>query len=229
MRALFYIACLVLSVVALDACNAPSSASAIPSDVATETSGPVLTAQASTDTKTDGSPTVESGVLSVSVTEVVLNTAVPTVVASPTAEPPSPTVEPSPTVQPPSPTVPPPTATKSLPVATPPQLTATSGPVPPNGPRTVTIDDAGKTIDLKVGDSFLLALGDAFEWNVTIADPSIVSRQVNILVVRGAQGVYNAHKVGRTTLQAVGDPPCRKTKPPCGMPSRAIEITLVVH
>jgi hypothetical protein len=89
--------------------------------------------------------------------------------------------------------------------------------------------DTGKTIDLKVGDSFLLALGEGFDWNVTIADPSIVSRQVNILVVRGAQGVYLAHKAGRTTLRAVGDPLCRKTTPPCGLASRLVEVTLVVH
>lgn len=67
----------------------------------------------------------------------------------------------------------------------------------PPAPKAVTYDDNGKTITLRVGEQFLLKLGDNFTWTITVDDPSIVSRVVNISVVRGAQGVYEAKKLAR--------------------------------
>ncbi len=140
-----------------------------------------------------------------------------------------------------------PTATSALtPVVTrspppPPTLSATPtevspGPTPgaplpptPAGSRTVTLADAGQTIDLQVGQAFLLALDAAWDWTVSVADPSVVNRLVNVLVVRGAQGIYVAKKAGRTILTAVGDPPCRKARPACALPSRVFRITVVVR
>jgi carboxyl-terminal processing protease len=96
-------------------------------------------------------------------------------------------------------------------------------------PQTVTLDNDGGTITLHVGDQFLLKLGEEYNWTVTVADQSIVSRVVNITVVRGAQGVYEAHQVGTTTMAATGDPVCRQSKPPCAMPSRLFQIKVVVQ
>jgi hypothetical protein len=107
--------------------------------------------------------------------------------------------------------------------------TVTQPPATPSGSRIVTLADDGQTIALNVGASFLLQLGDAYVWNVMVADPSIVSRQINLLVVRGAQGVFVAHKAGQTTLTAVGDLPCRSAQPPCAAPSRLFQLTIVVH
>ncbi len=73
---------------------------------------------------------------------------------------------------------------------------------------TVTMADNGKTIPLAVGQRFLLSLGQDFDWTVTVDDPGIVSRVVNITVVKGAQGVYEAKKAGTTTLHATGVPIC---------------------
>jgi hypothetical protein len=64
---------------------------------------------------------------------------------------------------------------------------------------------------------------------VNVANPSVVSRVVNILVVQGAQGVYEAKQPGQTTLSAVGEPPCRKSTPPCMAPSRIFRMTIVVQ
>ena len=97
------------------------------------------------------------------------------------------------------------------------------------GQQTVTLADNGKTIDLQVGQSFLLALGTGYDWSVDLADQSVVSRVVGILVVRGAQGIYKAHQPGHTTLTAVGDPPCRKAQPACGLPSRLFKVDIVVQ
>jgi hypothetical protein len=50
----------------------------------------------------------------------------------------------------------------------------------------------------------------------------------NISVITGAQGVYAAKQPGQTTLTASGDPVCRTAQPPCGAPSRAFRVQIVV-
>ncbi|VVB97406.1 Uncharacterised protein [uncultured archaeon] len=107
-----------------------------------------------------------------------------------------------------------------IPVATPAQTTPAA--------RTVTLDDDGKTITLKVDETFLLKLGEGYDWNISIDDQSVISREVNVLVVRGAQGIYRAHIPGNATLTAVGDPACRKAVPPCAAPSRLFRLYVVV-
>jgi len=98
----------------------------------------------------------------------------------------------------------------------------------PSAP-TVTLTEDGHTLTLHVGQSFLLKLGEGYDWNVTVNDQTIVSRKVNVLTVRGAQGIYDAHKAGATTLTATGDPVCRNTNPPCEQPSREFHLTIVVQ
>ena len=93
----------------------------------------------------------------------------------------------------------------------------------------VTLADDGATVNMKVGQSFLLKLGEDFDWTVTPADQSIVSRVKNISVIRGAQGVYEALKAGTTELSAVGDPTCRTATPTCAAPSRSFKVTVVVE
>jgi hypothetical protein len=112
-----------------------------------------------------------------------------------------------------------------------PQSAPTPTPVEPTpgGQQTVTLEDQGKTIHLAVGERFLLQLGDTYTWDVTISDQNVVSRVIGITVVRGAQGVYEAHQAGTATLNATGDPACRQVQPPCEMPSILFEITLVVE
>ncbi len=97
------------------------------------------------------------------------------------------------------------------------------------GQQTVTLGDDGKTITLKVGDRFLLALGSGYDWTVNVANQAIISRVVNITVVSGAQGVYEAKAAGSTTLTAVGNPVCRKVQPPCGLPSRTFKVQITVR
>jgi hypothetical protein len=96
-------------------------------------------------------------------------------------------------------------------------------------PQIVTLENDGGMITLKPVERFLLKLGEEYNWTVTVADQSIVSRVVGITVVRGAQGVYEAHTAGSTTLTATGDPVCRQSQPPCAMPSRLFEIKVEVQ
>jgi hypothetical protein len=93
----------------------------------------------------------------------------------------------------------------------------------------VTLADDGQTIGLHVSERFLLKLGSDYDWMVTVADQSIASRVVNVLVVRDAQGLYEAHKKGSTTLSAAGEPVCRQARSPCGAPSRTFQIRILVE
>ena len=93
----------------------------------------------------------------------------------------------------------------------------------------ITLADNGSTITLNIGQTFLLNLGDEYTWGVTVDDPGILSREVNILVIKGAQGVYKANAPGKTNLTATGDPPCRQSTPPCMAPSIEFQIQVIVN
>ena len=94
--------------------------------------------------------------------------------------------------------------------------------------KTITLTDNNKSINLKVGETFLLKLGESFDWNVQIDNQNIVSREVNILVVRGAQGIYKANNSGKAVLTAVGDPPCYKLIPKCLAPSILFKLNIEI-
>ncbi len=94
--------------------------------------------------------------------------------------------------------------------------------------KNVTLDDNGGTLNLKINETFLLRLGEGYDWNITIEDMTIISRVPNVLVVRGAQGLYRAHKPGRTNMTATGDPVCRREQPPCESPTREFHIEIIV-
>lgn len=94
--------------------------------------------------------------------------------------------------------------------------------------RTITRDDNGRTLNLQVGERFLLDLGDTMEWQLQIDDPSVVSRVPNVLTIKGAQGLFEARQRGQTTLTATGDLPCRKAQPPCMAPSFLFRLQIVV-
>jgi hypothetical protein len=113
----------------------------------------------------------------------------------------------------------------------PPTISATEvGPTSPARPSNITLDDNGKTFILHPGDSFLLDLGtDVFDWTVTVDDPNVLSRIKNVMVIRGAQGLYEANTPGQTSLTATGDPLCRNSVPACAAPSMQFKITVIVQ
>ena len=94
----------------------------------------------------------------------------------------------------------------------------------------VTLDNHpyGSGIEMQVGDSIDLVLGDVYEWEFEVQDPTLLSAQPPSSE-SGSQGVYKAVKAGRTMLEGSGEPFCRKSKPPCGMPSRSISLEVVVR
>jgi hypothetical protein len=103
-------------------------------------------------------------------------------------------------------------------------FSSTQGPI-----GDVTLADNGKTIHMKVGQSFLLKLGETYDWSITVSDQNVISRVKNIAVIRGAQGVYDAIAKGNAILSAVGDPQCRTATPACSSPSVMFSVTLIVN
>ncbi len=96
--------------------------------------------------------------------------------------------------------------------------------------KVITLQDNGETITLHSGETFLLDLGtNMYDWTVDIDTQSVLSRVINIMVIRGAQGIYKAHNPGTAILTATGDPLCRKTIPICAMPSLLFKLTAIVQ
>ena len=113
----------------------------------------------------------------------------------------------------------------------PPTISPTEvGSTSPAMPSNITLDDNGKTFILHPGDSFLLDLGaDVFDWTVNIDGQSVLSRLKNVMVIRGAQGIYEAKDTGEAVLTATGDPLCRNSVPVCAAPSMQFKITVIVQ
>jgi hypothetical protein len=94
----------------------------------------------------------------------------------------------------------------------------------------ITLEENGKTFIVHPGDAFLLNLGmDTYDWTVNIDDQNVLSREKNIMVIRGAQGIYQAINPGQAVLSAVGDPLCRASKPACMAPSIMFSVTVIVQ
>ncbi len=90
----------------------------------------------------------------------------------------------------------------------------------------ITTADTGKTITLHKGDQFLLKLGE-LDWTLSFSKPSIVNRVKNIMVIRGAQGIYTADTIGTTVLTGTGKPICAEGSM-CAMYMVAFKVTLKV-
>lgn len=97
-------------------------------------------------------------------------------------------------------------------------------------PQTITMNDNGKTFTAKVGDSFLLNLGaDIYNWEASVDDQSVLALKMGVMVIKGAQGIFEALQPGTALLTAVGNPKCLDSDPPCGMPSVLFRITVIVQ
>jgi hypothetical protein len=64
------------------------------------------------------------------------------------------------------------------------------------------------------------------DWTATVADQSVVSRVIGVLVIQGAQGIYEARAPGTTVLSAIGSPHC--TSGICPQYRVAFQVTITV-
>ncbi len=117
-------------------------------------------------------------------------------------------------------------ALSSLPIPVTETIVPGGNTIPESG---ITLEDNGKTFNLKVGDAFLLNLGtDRYEWTVTIDNESVLHLKMGMMVIKGAQGIYDALAPGTVTLSATGDPLCLKSKPACASPSILFTVNIIV-
>jgi ABC-type transport system substrate-binding protein len=117
----------------------------------------------------------------------------------------------------------------TLTVGTPPTDSAS---VPPAGQTstTITLDDNGKTFNFHVGDSFLLNLGDdVYDWTVNNDNQNVIALRMGVMVIKGAQGLFDARSPGTVTLTADGNPKCLNSTPACLRPSILFTVTLIVQ
>lgn len=96
------------------------------------------------------------------------------------------------------------------------------------GPRIVMLTDNGQTIAMTTGGSFSLVLGSGYDWQIAIADQTIVSRDPNAIPPAESQGIYVAQRTGQTTLTATGNPLCYTATPRCLAPTRLFRVQIVV-
>jgi hypothetical protein len=95
---------------------------------------------------------------------------------------------------------------------------------------TITLEDAGKTITLRVGEKFQVALKkNGYEWTVQGFDSSLVTKLPDAPAVSDAQGIFQALVAGATQLSAVGELPCHKSTPPCLAPTLLFQVKLIVQ
>jgi hypothetical protein len=95
-------------------------------------------------------------------------------------------------------------------------------------PLQITLADNDRTVSLKPGQSFLLFLGEGYDWSLSISDQNVISREKNIATIVGAQGVFDALQAGESVLSASGDPTCRTQQPACMQPSVQFQVTIQV-
>jgi hypothetical protein len=95
---------------------------------------------------------------------------------------------------------------------------------------TLTIEDAGKTFRLNPGQQFLLVVKTDTSFDINIAvDQSIIKKIADGEGISDAQAIYQAERVGQTTLSVALDPKCGKLRPPCAIPSYGYEFNLIVE
>jgi hypothetical protein len=111
---------------------------------------------------------------------------------------------------------------------TPAPFTDTSVEPSANGQKVITLADKGRTITLAPGERFLLKLGEAYTWDISLSEQGFINRVKEIAITPELQGVYEALKAGTVILAATGDPLCRQSRPACGRPTILFEITIVV-
>ena len=107
--------------------------------------------------------------------------------------------------------------------------TNTSGGGAAAGPQVViTQDDAGKTVNVKVGQPVLVKLGKDHDWQITVSPTFVMSKDDAATLNPGEQGLYTPKMNGRATVQATGEPVCLKSNPPCTDPQVQFNVTVAI-
>ena len=95
--------------------------------------------------------------------------------------------------------------------------------------RVVTLADANKIINMKVGERLLLVLisANGYDFVPSVVDETILRRVADVEIA-GSKGVYEALKPGSTKLTATGELGCHRTEPACQAPTLFVQFQIVV-
>jgi len=97
------------------------------------------------------------------------------------------------------------------------------------GGPTLTLADLGKTIDLTVGQQFLVKLGGGYAWTVHFADLTNLVAVPTLLPILGAQGIYEPVAPGKVSFVVSGEPACSsKNDPACPKEPLTFEVTIKI-
>ncbi|MEW6125780.1 MAG: hypothetical protein AB1757_01845 [Acidobacteriota bacterium] len=96
--------------------------------------------------------------------------------------------------------------------------------------KTITFEDAGKTITLAIGEKVQVFIKSSkpYEWIPSSPDETILVKLPDAERVEGAQAVFQAVRAGLTKLFIVGDP-CPNLDIQCGLPSIQLEVNIKIE
>jgi len=103
--------------------------------------------------------------------------------------------------------------------------------VPSRMSAVVTLEDNGAMVNLKVGDSVLVLLGNTVYWRIyTLSfDSSILELNFGPgTAIIGYIGLFQAAATGTGTLSITGDPACILGNPPCSNPPTNFKVSFGV-
>jgi hypothetical protein len=90
--------------------------------------------------------------------------------------------------------------------------------------------DAGRTIELNIGDRFRVEHGDRFVWQVNIADEHIIAPVPGPSGPEEGAPLYEARQPGVTILRIMGTPTCPDIGRPCvALASVEFDVTIRVR
>ncbi|HKS90693.1 MAG TPA: hypothetical protein VJQ83_02100 [Tepidiformaceae bacterium] len=121
--------------------------------------------------------------------------------------------------------VPPSPTPTSLPTATP--TPGSFGP-PGDGLAVVTLGEQGRTALLHPGDRLVLTLGDGYVWTLRVSGVEVLVPLATSMLPPGTQAVFQARKVGKAIVGAVGQPICRPGWTHCSTNDVQFELTVIV-
>lgn len=95
------------------------------------------------------------------------------------------------------------------------------------GHRRVSLEENGKTVLVRVGDTVEVGLGTGYQWTVTVDDRNVLE-PLSTMGPSAMPVMLRAKASGSTRLTATGNLPCHSAQPPCLAPSRLFEVRVEV-
>lgn len=92
----------------------------------------------------------------------------------------------------------------------------------------INLNDNNQTLSMIIGESFALNLDENYDWKVSVDSPDVIGKDESAIPPEGSLGIFSARKAGEAVLSAAGDPECRESEPPCGMPSVSFKLNVEV-